>query len=119
MAEDKLRPLRWTRERQLDDAVAQLRVGLHDGLLGALGFLRRLAPLHVGRVNLRPPRRKEDRIAIAAGGKSVREPADQPYGDRMSGVLDPFGYKWWIATHIKDMTAAEIGEASGATQAAV
>jgi PhnB protein len=57
--------------------------------------------------------------AIAAGGKSVREPADQPYGDRMSGILDPFGYKWWIATHIKDMSAAEIGEASGATQAAV
>ena len=57
--------------------------------------------------------------AIAAGGKSVREPADQPYGDRMSGILDPFGYKWWIATHIKDMSAAEIGAASGATQAAV
>ena len=38
--------------------------------------------------------------ALAAGGKSLREPADQPYGDRMSGVRDPFGYKWWIATHI-------------------
>jgi PhnB protein len=41
--------------------------------------------------------------ALAAGAKSVREPADQPYGDRMSGVRDPFGYKWWIATHIKDV----------------
>jgi PhnB protein len=42
--------------------------------------------------------------AIAAGAKSLREPADQPYGDRMSGVTDPFGYKWWIATHIKDVS---------------
>lgn len=35
--------------------------------------------------------------AISAGATSLRKPADQPYGDRMSGVLDPFGYKWWIA----------------------
>jgi len=41
--------------------------------------------------------------ALAAGATIVREPADQPYGDRMAGVKDPFGYKWWIATHIKDV----------------
>ena len=35
--------------------------------------------------------------ALAAGATSLREPADQPYGDRMAGVTDPFGYKWWIA----------------------
>lgn len=46
--------------------------------------------------------------AIAAGAKSVREPADQPYGDRMSGVKDPFGYRWWIATHIKDVSYSEM-----------
>lgn len=39
--------------------------------------------------------------ALAAGATGLREPADQPYGDRMSGVKDPFGYKWWIATSIK------------------
>jgi PhnB protein len=38
--------------------------------------------------------------AIAAGAKEARAPADQPYGDRNAGVLDPFGYKWWIAAHI-------------------
>ncbi len=48
------------------------------------------------------------RTALAAGAKSLREPADQPYGDRMAGVLDPFGYKWWIGTHIKDMTKEEL-----------
>ena len=48
------------------------------------------------------------RQALEAGAKSVREPADQPYGDRMAGVLDPFGYKWWIGTHIKDLSKEEL-----------
>ena len=48
------------------------------------------------------------RQALSAGAKSVREPADQPYGDRMSGVQDPFGYKWWIATHVKDVAFEEM-----------
>ncbi len=46
--------------------------------------------------------------AVAAGAKSVREPADQFYGDRMSGVEDPFGYTWYIATHIKDVSKDEL-----------
>ena len=46
--------------------------------------------------------------AISADATSVREPADQPYGDRMSGVKDPFGYKWWISTHIKDMLTEDL-----------
>jgi PhnB protein len=37
------------------------------------------------------------KTALDAGATSLREPADQPYGDRMAGILDPFGYKWWIA----------------------
>ncbi len=48
------------------------------------------------------------RQSIAAGAASLREPADQPYGDRMSGVQDPFGYKWWIATHIRDVSKDEL-----------
>jgi PhnB protein len=35
--------------------------------------------------------------ALESGAKSLREPADQPYGDRMAGIVDPFGYKWWVA----------------------
>ena len=46
--------------------------------------------------------------AIAAGATSLREPADQPYGDRMAGILDPFGYKWWIAHSLaKESEAAQ------------
>jgi PhnB protein len=40
---------------------------------------------------------------LAAGAKSIQEPADQPYGDRTSGVTDPFGNTWYIATHVKDV----------------
>jgi uncharacterized glyoxalase superfamily protein PhnB len=41
--------------------------------------------------------------ALAAGATSLREPRDEPYGDRNSGVQDPFGNRWFIATHIKDV----------------
>ena len=41
--------------------------------------------------------------AMRAGATSISEPKDQPYGDRSGGVVDPFGNKWYIATHIKDM----------------
>jgi PhnB protein len=46
--------------------------------------------------------------ALASGAVSEREPADQPYGDRMCGVKDPFGYRWYIATHIRDMAVEEM-----------
>ncbi len=41
--------------------------------------------------------------ALRAGATSLREPRDEPYGDRNSGVLDPLGNRWFIATHIKDV----------------
>lgn len=42
------------------------------------------------------------RRAVAAGAASQAEPADQPYGDRVAGVSDPFDNTWYIATHIRD-----------------
>jgi PhnB protein len=57
--------------------------------------------------------------ALAAGAESLREPADQPYGSRMAGVLDPFGYKWWIGTQIQPMTADEMTEATLSKQGTV
>lgn len=44
------------------------------------------------------------RQSLAAGATSFQEPTDQPYGDRNAGVKDAFGNKWYIATHIKDVT---------------
>jgi PhnB protein len=40
--------------------------------------------------------------AVAAGAVSQSVPADQPYGDRVAGVTDPFNNLWYIATHIRD-----------------
>jgi PhnB protein len=43
------------------------------------------------------------RTALAAGAKSMKEPAEEPYGDRVGAVTDAFGNQWWIATHVKDV----------------
>jgi uncharacterized glyoxalase superfamily protein PhnB len=49
--------------------------------------------------------------AVGAGAKSTMAPADMFWGDRCSGVADPFGYFWSFATHQKDMTDAEMRRA--------
>ena len=46
--------------------------------------------------------------AIAAGAKEIRPLQNQFYGDRSGTVEDPFGHKWTIATHVEDLTPAEI-----------
>ena len=46
--------------------------------------------------------------AMAAGAKSLMEPADQFYGDRNAGVEDPLGNYWWIATHVEDVPPEEM-----------
>jgi PhnB protein len=56
------------------------------------------------------------RTSIQAGGKSLREPADQVYGDRSGGVEDSFGNQWWLATHIEDVTSEEIERRARAAQ---
>jgi uncharacterized glyoxalase superfamily protein PhnB len=48
------------------------------------------------------------RRALEAGATSLREPADQFYGDRSAGVKDPLGNHWWVATHIEDVSAEEV-----------
>jgi PhnB protein len=46
--------------------------------------------------------------ALDAGAVSLREPADQFYGDRSAGVKDLAGNHWWIATHIEDVPREEL-----------
>jgi PhnB protein len=41
--------------------------------------------------------------ALRAGANSIQPVSDQPYGDRSGGVTDPFGNRWFIATHIRDV----------------
>lgn len=59
--------------------------------------------------------------AVAAGATPKGQPMDMFWGDRCAGVLDPFGYNWAFATHIKDMTREEMvrgGEEFAKAQAA-
>jgi PhnB protein len=46
--------------------------------------------------------------AMAAGATSIREPANQFYGDRSGGVRDVCGNEWWMATHIEDVSQEEM-----------
>jgi PhnB protein len=46
--------------------------------------------------------------AVAAGARLVRPVADQFYGDRAGGVVDPFGHAWHVATHIEDVPPEEM-----------
>jgi PhnB protein len=50
--------------------------------------------------------------ALAAGGTSVQEVADQFYGDRSGGVRDPTGNIWWITTHVEDVEPEELARRS-------
>ena len=46
------------------------------------------------------------------GAKVVMEPTDMFWGERFARVRDPFGHEWGIATHLHDMTPAEIQAAA-------
>jgi uncharacterized glyoxalase superfamily protein PhnB len=93
---------------------AEARVGTSMVMLG--GSSERWAPmpcmlyLYVEDVDAAYAR------AVAAGGESIMEPADQFYGDRNGGVRDAFGNQWWVGTHVEDLTPEEMrrrAEAAG------
>lgn len=46
--------------------------------------------------------------AVAAGAKVERPLANQFYGDRTGGVIDPFGFSWYISTHVEDVSTEEM-----------
>jgi PhnB protein len=46
--------------------------------------------------------------AVAAGATVERPLANQFYGDRTGGIVDPFGHKWYLATHIEDVAPDEM-----------
>jgi PhnB protein len=52
--------------------------------------------------------------AVAAGATLIRPVADQFYGDRVGGIADPFGHRWFIATHKEDLTSEELNRRAAA-----
>ncbi len=49
--------------------------------------------------------------AVKAGATVEMPVADMFWGDRYGKLVDPFGHKWSIGTHVRDMSKEEIGEA--------
>ena len=46
--------------------------------------------------------------AVAAGATVERPVANQFYGDRTGGIVDPFGHRWYLATHVEDVSPEEM-----------
>ena len=53
--------------------------------------------------------------AVDAGARCLRDPADQFYGDRVYGVVDPEGHQWTFGVPVKAMSQAEMAQAGGVT----
>ena len=49
--------------------------------------------------------------AVAAGAKITMPVADQFWGDRYGQLEDPFGHRWSIGTHIRDVRPEEMQQA--------
>lgn len=52
--------------------------------------------------------------ALAAGAESAMPPQDMFWGDRYGQVIDPFGHRWAIATHLRDPSPEEIAAGAAA-----
>jgi PhnB protein len=46
--------------------------------------------------------------AVSAGARLEQKVQNQFYGDRSGGVIDPFGHRWYIATHVEDVSPEEM-----------
>lgn len=113
-------------QREIDFAVASFGAVLKECTRGADGAIRHAeirigdSVVMLGQPSAEWPARPaslyvylEDvdavyRRALAAGGRSEREPTDQFYGDRSAGIESPNGISWWIATHVEDVSPEEI-----------
>ncbi|SFK24431.1 Uncharacterized conserved protein PhnB, glyoxalase superfamily [Methylocapsa palsarum] len=49
--------------------------------------------------------------AVEAGAKLILPVTDMFWGDRYGVIEDPYGHRWSIATHVRDLSAEEIAQA--------
>lgn len=50
--------------------------------------------------------------AVAEGAKALMPMADMFWGDRFGQLVDPFGHRWAIATHVRDLTPKQMKTAA-------
>ncbi len=58
------------------------------------------------------------RKALDAGAQTILAPDDMFWGDRVGTVRDFAGNKWWIATHVEEVSADELERRAGKAMAA-
>jgi PhnB protein len=56
--------------------------------------------------------------ALSAGATEERKVENQFYGDRAGQFADPFGHKWFVASHIEDVPPEEMAERAAAAMGA-
>ncbi len=54
--------------------------------------------------------------AVKAGAKETLPVQNMFWGDRFGRLTDPFGHKWMLATHIEDVSPAEMEERMAAAK---
>lgn len=93
---------------------AELRIGTSTLMLAdeSPGF-GALAPASIGGSPVRLHLQVENvdavmRRAVAAGATELRPVKDEFYGERSGMLADPFGYQWFISTHIEDVSPEEM-----------
>lgn len=55
--------------------------------------------------------------AVAGGAKLASPVENKFYGDRTATIEDPFGHKWYLATHVEDVSPDEMARRAAAMHA--
>jgi len=88
--------------------IAHAEVTIGDSVLQLSDAMGEWKPIQVSLLVYVTDTDAKYKRALNAGATSLREPADQFYGDRTGGVKDFCGNSWWIATHTEDVSREEL-----------
>lgn len=69
-----------------------------------------VAPISLGMTAITP--HLVCRGAVEAGARITIPVADMFWGDRYGQLEDPFGHRWSVATHIRDLSQEEVTAAA-------
>lgn len=95
---------------QMGDKIGHAELEIGSGLIMLAGIFPGNAPepSKIRLVFYVPNVDQVYKRAIKAGAKSIEEPVDKFYGDRMCHLRDPFGIDWFVSTHIEDVDPKEM-----------
>lgn len=100
--------------RAADGHVIHAEVKIGDTIVMMFGTMEGIPPMPMTLYLYVPNVDATYRAAINTGGESLAEPANQFWGDRTAVIADPLGNKWWIATHIEDVSPDELARRAAA-----